>query len=224
MLPEIHFGPSSPAAIIASPPPDTETRTYIAKPLPKLPVQDRHFLVPYESFQPPLYYLTAGVVAQVAPAAPAAVLYIGRLVAVLFGAATVYFCWLATRELAPEAPVWDRSRRRSCRAPPPILLQHRASQQRQRAVQLTSAAAFYVWIRGLRYPEFDQQLFGARAMLGLALLSKLTAVALLPRLALVILFRMLQLRPSAESLSNWLKRSLSMIVGATLSAVLICGW
>ncbi len=105
MLPEIHFGPSSPAAVIANPPSDTETRAYVANLLPKLPVQDPHFLVLYESFQPPLYYLTAGFVAQAMPPEPKAALYIGRLVAALLGAATVYFCWLATREFAPEAPL-----------------------------------------------------------------------------------------------------------------------
>jgi len=38
------------------------------------------------------------------------------------------------------------------------------------AVNLAATAAFYVWIRGLRHPEFDRRLFGAGAMLGLAFL------------------------------------------------------
>jgi 4-amino-4-deoxy-L-arabinose transferase-like glycosyltransferase len=89
---------------------------------------------------------------------------------------------------------------------------------------LTATAAFFVWIRGLRHPEFDPRLFGAGAMLGLAFLSKLTAVALIPGLALVILLRMVQVRPSTSGLGNWLKRGLYMIVGAALGAVLVCGW
>src|SRR4030095_3518441 len=70
--------------------------------------------------------------------------------------------------------------------------------------QLTTTAAFYVWIRGLRHPEFDRRLLGAGAMLGLSLLSKLTAVALIPGLAFVILFRMFQVRPSTSCLGHWL--------------------
>src|SRR4030095_15029784 len=106
MVPEVHFSPSSPGAVMTSPPADTETRAYVSKLLSKLPVQDQHFLVPYESFQPPLYYLAAGLIGQVVPSEPKVVLYMGRLLAVLLGAATVYFCWLTTREFAPEAPLW----------------------------------------------------------------------------------------------------------------------
>lgn len=61
-------------------------------------------------------------------------------------------------------------------------------------------------------------------MLGLALLSKLTAVALIPGLALVVLFRMFQVCPSVLGLGNWLKRGVHMIGGATLGTVLVCGW
>jgi hypothetical protein len=89
VLPEIHFQTSRPGSVIATPPSDTETRAYVANLLPKLPVQDQHFLVPHESFQPPLYYLISGLIAQGMSADPKAVLYIARLVAALLGAATV---------------------------------------------------------------------------------------------------------------------------------------
>ena len=92
------------------------------------------------------------------------------------------------------------------------------------AVNLAATAAFYVWIRGLRHTDFDRQLLGAGAMLGLAFLCKLTAAVLVPGLALVILFRMFQAHPSALGWSNWLKRALSMVAGATLGTVLVCGW
>jgi 4-amino-4-deoxy-L-arabinose transferase-like glycosyltransferase len=92
------------------------------------------------------------------------------------------------------------------------------------AVNLAATAAFYVWIRGLRHPEFDRRLFGAGAMLGLAFLCKLTAVVLIPGFALVVAFRMFQARPSALGWSNWLKRALSMIACAALGTVLVCGW
>jgi len=61
-------------------------------------------------------------------------------------------------------------------------------------------------------------------MLGLAFLCKLTAAVLIPGLALVVLFRIFQVRPSALGWSNWLKRAPSMVAGATLGTLLVCGW
>jgi hypothetical protein len=61
-------------------------------------------------------------------------------------------------------------------------------------------------------------------MLGLALLSKLTAVALIPGLALVILFRMFRVHPRVVGVGNWLKRALHLIAGATLGTLLVSGW
>jgi 4-amino-4-deoxy-L-arabinose transferase-like glycosyltransferase len=223
ILPEIHYGPGKTAREIVSPPGDPETVAYIAKLRPKLPVNDDYVLVPDESWQPPLYYLAAGLVTQLVPPRPQTVLYIGRLLAVLFGAATVYFCWLATRELAPQAPMWAIASAGLVMLLPALCFDS-AHVSNDSIAQLTATAAFYVWIRGLRHPEFDRRLFGAGVMLGLAILSKLTAVALIPGLALVILFRMFQVRPSALGLGDWLKRSLSMIGGAILGMVLVCGW
>jgi 4-amino-4-deoxy-L-arabinose transferase-like glycosyltransferase len=223
ILPEIHYLPSNPGREIPGPPGDPETRAYIAKLLPKLPVNEQYFPVPYESFQPPLYYLAAGLVAQLVPPDPQTVLYIGRLVAILFGAATVYFCWLTTRELAPQAPMWAIASAGVVALLPQFCF-NSAHASNDSTVNLTATAAFYVWIRGVRHPEFDRRLLGAGAMLGLALLSKLTAVALIPGLALVIIFRMFQARPSTSGVGNWVKRGLYMIVGATLGTALVCGW
>ena len=61
-------------------------------------------------------------------------------------------------------------------------------------------------------------------MLGLALLAKLTAVVPIPGLALVILFRMFQIRLGKLGLGKWLKRSGSMIAGVTVGALLVSGW
>jgi hypothetical protein len=61
-------------------------------------------------------------------------------------------------------------------------------------------------------------------MFGLALLSKLTAVALIPGLAFVVLFRTFQVRPSIVVCGDWLKRALYMIVGASAGTVLVSGW
>jgi 4-amino-4-deoxy-L-arabinose transferase-like glycosyltransferase len=224
ILPEIHHAPGKPVAEMTSPRGDPETVAYIRGLVPKLPVNDAYVLVPDESWQPPLYYLTAGLVTQLLPPAPQTVLYVGRLLAILFGAATVYFCWLTTRELAPQAPMWAIASAGVVALLPALCL-NSAHVSNDSLVQLTATAAFYVWIRGLRHPEFDRRLFGAGAMVGLALLSKLTAVALIPGLVLIILFRMFQVRASVlAGLGTWLKHSLSMILGATLGMALVCGW
>jgi 4-amino-4-deoxy-L-arabinose transferase-like glycosyltransferase len=223
IVPEIHYAPGNPAAEIAGPLSDPETRAYIGKLLPKLPVNEQYFVVPYESFQPPLYYLAAGLLSQLVPPDPQTVLYTGRLLAVLFGAATVYFCWLTTRELAPQAPMWAVASAGVVALLPQFCFTgaHAANDS---TVTLTATAAFCIWIRGLRHSDFDRRLFGAGAMVGLALLAKLTAVALIPGLGLVIVFRLFQVRPSALGVANWLKRGLYMIAGATVGTVLVCGW
>jgi small subunit ribosomal protein S36 len=221
ILPEAHYTPTSPAGV-TGPPSDSETRAYIAKIIPRLPVNEVYFTLPYESFQPPLYYLAAGLAAQVVPPNPQTILYVGRLVAILFGAVTVYFCWLASRELAPQAPIWAVASAGAVAFLPSICFDS-AHASNDSMVNLTATATFYVWIRGLRHPEFDRRLLGAGVMLGLALLSKLTAVALIPGLALVILFRMFQVRPSTEGWSNWLKGGAYMGIRATAAALLVSG-
>jgi 4-amino-4-deoxy-L-arabinose transferase-like glycosyltransferase len=224
ILPEMHLQPAtSTTREIIWPPRDPETVAYIRKIRQELPVNDHNLVIPYKSVQPPLYYVIAGSVAHVAPADPETVLYIGRLVSALFGAATVYFCWLTIRELAPNVPLLAIAAAGVIALLPQFCFTN-AHAANDSAVNLMATAGFYVWIRGLRHPEFDRRLFGAGAVLGLALLSKLTAVVLIPGLVLVILFRMFQARPSVLGLTNWLKRSLGMIAGATLGVVLVSGW
>ena len=223
ILPEIHYTAGNAVGEIARPPGDPETRAYITELLPKLPISDPYVLVPDESWQPPLYYLAAGVATLLIPAHPQTVLYIGRLLSVFLGAAAVYFCWLSTREFAPQAPMWAIASA-GVVALLPSLCFDSAHVSNDSTAQLTVTAAFYVWIRGLRHPEFDRRLFGAGAMLGLALLSKLTAVALIPGLAFVILIRIFQVRPSALGLGKWLRRGLHMTGWSTLGTVLVCGW
>src|SRR5262249_11285749 len=104
-LPEVHFTPGNRAGEIIGSPSDAETHAYILGRRSKLPVNDEYVALPYKSVQPPMYYIAAGLVAQLVPPNPRAVLYVGRLVAILFGAASVYFCWLAIRELVPRAPI-----------------------------------------------------------------------------------------------------------------------
>jgi 4-amino-4-deoxy-L-arabinose transferase-like glycosyltransferase len=222
-LPEAHFVLGSRVGEIIGSPSDPETRAYILRRRSKLPVNDEYVALPYKSVQPPLYYVAAGLVAQLVPPNPRTVLYVGRLVAVLFGAASVYFCWLAIRELVPCAPTWAIASAGTVALLPEFCFTN-AHAANDSAVNLAATAAFYVWIRGLRHPEFDRRLFGAGAMLGLAFLCKLTAAVLIPGLALVIVFRTFQVRPRALGWSNWLKRALSMVAGAAIGAALVCGW
>jgi 4-amino-4-deoxy-L-arabinose transferase-like glycosyltransferase len=150
-------------------------------------------------------------------------MYVGSLLAVLFGAATVYFCWLATRELAPRSPGWAIAAAGVVALLPEFCFTN-AHVGNDSAVNLAATIAFYIWIRGLRHPEFDRRLFGAGAVLGLAILSKLSAAVLVPGLILVILFRIFQVRLSTMGLRAWLKRSAAMIVGATIGTLLVSGW
>jgi 4-amino-4-deoxy-L-arabinose transferase-like glycosyltransferase len=219
-LPEIHYGTKGQ---FIGPAGDPRTRAFIASHLSKLPISDPNVLVPDESWQPPLFYLTAGVVTQVVPPKPLLVLYMGRVLAILLGAGTVYLCWLATKELAPQAPLWAIVSAAALALLPSFCFGS-AHVSNDSAVVLCASAAFYVWIRGLRDPEFDRRLVGAGAILGLAILSKLTAMALIPGLILVILFRMFQVRPSVAGFGNWLKRGGLMIFGSTLSTLVVCGW
>jgi hypothetical protein len=222
ILPEIHYDPRTSVGV-TGPASDPETHAYIANVSPNLPVYEQYFPFPYEAFQPPLYYLVAGIIAQPLPSDPRTVLYVGRLVAIFFGAATVYFCWLTTRELAPQAPLWAIVSAGMVALLPQFCF-NSAHISNDSTVDMAATASFYIWIRGLRDLEFDRWLFGAGAMVGLALLSKLTALALLPGLALLLLFRMFQVGPRMLGLRNWLRRSFNMALGATVGVVLICGW
>jgi 4-amino-4-deoxy-L-arabinose transferase-like glycosyltransferase len=220
-LPRVHYAQSNPAVKIASSSGDSDI--YVAKLLSTLPVNDEYVLLPYKSVQPPLYYLAAGLAAQLAPAIPHVVLYIGRLVAVLFDAGTVYFCWLATRELIPRAPILAIASAGVVALLPEICFTgaHAANDS---AINFMAAAAFCVWIRGLRHPEFDPHLFRAGAMIGLAFLSKLTAGVLMPGFLLLVIFRMFQVSPSVAGYRNWLQRCLHIATGATLGLILVSGW
>jgi hypothetical protein len=76
-LPEVHFTPGNRVGEIIGSPSDAETRAYILKRRSKLPVNNDYVVLPYKSVQPPLYYVAAGLVAQLVPADPRTVLYVG---------------------------------------------------------------------------------------------------------------------------------------------------
>jgi hypothetical protein len=202
---------------------DPEVAKYVASVWPSLTGPGTYNLVPYESTQPPLYYIAAGVAANLVPADPQAVLYVGRLVAVIFGAAAVYFCWLAAREIAPQAPLWVATSVGAIVLLPQYCF-NSASANNDSTAQLACAAAYFVWFKGLRQPGFDKWMVGAGAMLGLALLSKLTTVALIPGLLLLIIFRTLRLRTAGGGTGEVLRHGLLLVLGATAGTLLVCSW
>jgi 4-amino-4-deoxy-L-arabinose transferase-like glycosyltransferase len=222
ILPEIHyeFETNSGGAVVGNPG-DQSARDYALS--LGIGVGRPRLLIPYESMQPPLFYVAAGVVTQVAPPDPPVVLYLSRLVAVLFGACAVYFCWAAVRVLAPQAPMWAVASAGAMALLPQFCF-NSATAANDSALNFASAASFYVWFRGLRDPEYDPWMLRAGALLGLAVLAKLTAVALVPGLALVILFRALQAAPGASSWRERVLRGLRMSAGAMGATLLVCGW
>jgi 4-amino-4-deoxy-L-arabinose transferase-like glycosyltransferase len=222
ILPEIHyeFETNTGGAVVGNPG-DQAARDYALS--LGVGVGRPRLLIPYESMQPPLFYVAAGVVTQVAPPDPPVVLYISRLVAVLFGAGAVYFCWAAVRVLAPQAPMWAVASAGAMALLPQFCF-NSATAANDSALNFASAASFYVWFKGLRHPEYDPWMLRAGALLGLAVLAKLTAVALGPGIALVILFRAFQAAPSASPWGERLLRGLGMSAGAIGATLLVCGW
>lgn len=222
-LPEIHyeFVTNAGGAVVGNPG-DQASRDYALS--LGIGVGRPRLLIPYESMQPPLYYMAAGLVAQAAPPDPAVVLYLGRLVAVLFGAGAVYFCWAAVRVLAPQAPMWAVAAAGTMALLPQYCF-NSATAANDSAVNFAAAASFYVWFKGLRDPRYDPLMLRAGAFLGLAVLAKLTAVALVPGLALIIIFRAFQV--DSTSASVWRERGLRLLrlgSGAAVATLIVCGW
>jgi 4-amino-4-deoxy-L-arabinose transferase-like glycosyltransferase len=219
-LPEIHYDIGNPAGEVVGTPGDESARAYAQS----LGAVDPYMNIPYESMQPPLFYISAGLVAQlVQPPDPKVILYVSRLVAVFFGAGAVYFCWAATRQLAPKAPMWAVA----VAAVVALLPQYNfnsATAANDSSLNFASAAAFYVWFRGLRRPGYDWWMLKGGALLGLAILGKLTAVALIPGLALVVLFRAFQVRAGPSKWAGRLRRGLELSAGALAGALAVCGW
>ncbi len=218
-LPEVHFSfQNTPAGEVVHTPIDQATFDFaVGLGYDKIPL----LLLPYEGMQPPLYYLIAGLAAHSVPPDSVPVLYVGRLVAGLFGAGTVYFCWAALRQVAPQAPMLAAAGASVVLLLPQFAF-NSAAASNDSAVNCLSAACFYVWFRGLREPGYDLWLRRAGLVLGLAVLAKLSAVALLPGLILVWLFRTRGRGPTAED--GYLRYSLRL--GANAGGVLLatCGW
>ncbi|MDQ3929890.1 MAG: glycosyltransferase family 39 protein, partial [Chloroflexota bacterium] len=181
--------------------------------------------VPYESMQPPLFYLAAGLASSPFSPSPEVLLYISRLVAALFGVGTVYFIWAATRQILPAQPGLALLTA-LCVALLPQFGWNSGMVTNDSALNFTSALTVYAWCRGIRQPTYDPWLVKAGLAFGLAILAKLTALALVPAFLLVIWVR----ARDPEGLSGRLfspaimRRMFSYSLVAGVSVLAVTGW
>jgi hypothetical protein len=219
-LPEVHFDfTHNPRGEVIGAPGDQAVRDYAARAGVADPIRQ----LAYQTVQPPLYFFITTLVTQFVQPDPPVMLYLSRLVSVLFGAGIVYFSWAATRELAPDAPLWAVGVAGLIAFLPEFCFNN-ARVGNDSLVNCLGMASFYAWFRGLRQPKYDPWMLRAGGLVGLAVLSKLTALVLLPALALVVLFRAFQ---GQRSLKEWrisVRRGLRLAAGATGSLLLVCGW
>src|SRR4051794_32323659 len=133
-----------------------------------------HFrALPYESTQPPLYYVVCAALTYLLPDDPATLLYASRLVSALFGAATVLFVGLAAGLLA-------RGRRDLALGPPLALTLlpqfgfQSATVTNDVAMVLAAAMLLWAWVAAARSPRLLLWAPALGLLTGLGLLSKLT--------------------------------------------------
>jgi len=167
----------------------------------------------YEGVQPPLYYLV------VAPAYHAGrpwgitgSLYAVRIASVLLALAAIPLAWMLARELFPEHPqVWAFS------ALVPALLQglnaNLASVTNDALVMPLGAASALAIARSMREPRWRSAGW-CGLVIGMAMLAKLNAVALIPVLALALV-----LLPSAGGASLWWRLRWGALTGAVAGAI-----
>jgi hypothetical protein len=219
-LSEIHFDFShNPRGEVIGAPGDQAVRDYAAR----AGIADPIRLLAYQTVQPPLYFFITTLVTQFVQPDPPVMLYLSRLVSVLFGAGIVYFSWAATRELAPNAPLWAIGVAGVIAFLPEFCFNN-ARVGNDSLVNCLGMASFSAWFRGLRQPEYDPWMLRAGGLVGLAVLSKLTALILVPALVLVVLFRAFQGDSTPKAWRIPLRRALRLAAGAGASLLLVCGW
>jgi 4-amino-4-deoxy-L-arabinose transferase-like glycosyltransferase len=206
-LPEIHytflsnqFGETVPASG------DSEVLAYAAR-------YGNTYPVPYESMQPPLFYLSAFALSLPADDDPETLLYIGRLAAALFGAAGVYFIWAAIRQFASDGLAFLSA---LSVALLPQFAWNSGMAANDSALHFAGALTMYVWFRGLREPEYDPYMIRAGAGFGLMVLAKLTALTFILALALLVYLR--------AAKHDSLPRLMGLGLATALSTAAVCGW
>jgi hypothetical protein len=221
MLPEVHIDYSrNPLGDFVGEPGDRAAREYAAQ----HGIGGSIKLEAYQNSQPPLYFMVAGVVAMILPPDPQIILYVSRLISVVFGAGTIFFCWAAMRQIAPRQPMWAVGVAVVIALLPEFCFNN-ARAGNDSIVNCLAAASFYVWFRGLRDREWDRWMLWAGGVAGLALLAKLTALALVPGVAVVVLLRMFQVEGRGEGVwRERLLRGARMAVGSGGAFLAVCGW
>jgi 4-amino-4-deoxy-L-arabinose transferase-like glycosyltransferase len=215
-VPEVHFRfDRDPNGEIVGPP----MSPTVARTARQHGIEGELRLAPYEAMQAPLYYLLVALISRPFASDPLDVLLVARLVSVACGAITVVACWLATRRLAPHEPDWAWATAGTIGLLPQFTF-NSATASNDALVHATCALAFASWFQSLRQAESDPWMIRSGTMVGLAILTKLNALVLLPGLALLGLFRVVQIPPGAAHL----RRASRMILGSSASLALVSGW
>lgn len=196
MLPELYFDFSSNPRGTPLPPFDDQPLTDAID--QALIGTGSNHRVSFEAVQPPLYYVVAAVVSWPFSDNVLVQLYVCRIVSAILGMLVVLFIWAAVRKISPGAPLFAVF----CAATILFLPQfsfNSSNITNDVALNAIGTAALFAWFKAYREPEFDRYLILSGMLVGLAVITKLTALALIPPLALLAVLRAGSLRRFALS-------------------------
>ncbi len=181
----------------------------------------RHFInfraMPYESTQPPLYYLLCAALTLPLPDDPATLLYACRLISVLLGTLTVLAAARAAATLAPHRPDFALAVPLALTLWPQFAFQT-ATVTNDVAVNLAGAGIAWAWAAAICQPGQRRWPLLLGAITALGLLSKLTMVVTLPGTVLLLWGRA---RRQPRVVSHWLGETAVM---AVTTLVLLGPW
>lgn len=180
---------------------------------------------PYESSQPPLFYVVAALLIAPMGEGRLTLMYAARLASVLFGVGAVWALWWGVRALWPGAPlvVWG--------APLALTLHPEftfvtSTITNDAAALFFGALLFAVWAAGLRALACHKKVilwqWGliAGAVTGLGLLTKLTMIVTLPGTLLWLWWLV-----SGQGVTiHRLRRLAAGAVAAGIAILLLVGW
>ena len=209
ILPEIHFDFTTNPRGTPVPPFDDQPLFDAIQEV--LGTGDRH-QISFESAQAPVYYVTAALVSWPVSDNVLLQLYVCRIVSAIFGMLTVLFTWATIRQISPNSPQLALFCATTVLFLPQFTF-NSAYVTNDVALSAVGAAALYVWFKGLRDPAFDRYLIFAGALTGFAVLTKLTALVMLPPLALIAILR-----------SKSVRHFFVLAAGAAAAFLLVTGW